>query len=168
MVNGGSMSVRILAGHVLDRLQDIEPNSVQVCVTSPPYFNLRSYQTQPQTWPDGWVGELGQEETLARYLDHLLMVFDAVRRVLRDDGTLWVNIASSYASGIIESEGYTLRDDLTDAERSYVYAELAQTFEAQSEALSDVRQADAPAESPMPIVLHGCGEASRELRREGV
>jgi hypothetical protein len=132
------MSVRILAGHVLDRLQDIEPNSVQVCVTSPPYFNLRSYQTQPQTW------------------------------VLRDDGTLWVNIASSYASGIIESEGYTLRDDLTDAERSYVYAELAKTFEAQSEALSDVRQADAPAESPMPIVLHGCGEASRELRREGV
>jgi DNA modification methylase len=95
-----------LSGHCLDRLADIEPNSIQVCVTSPPFYGLRNYQTPPQTWPDGWIGELGQEPTLALYLDHLLMVFDGVRRVLRDDGTCFVNLGDSYSGSGPSGAGY--------------------------------------------------------------
>jgi len=62
---------------------------VNCCVTSPPYFGLRDY---------GVDGQIGLEETPEQYISKLVEVFREVRRVLRDDGTLWVNIGDSYAS----------------------------------------------------------------------
>ena len=62
---------------------------VQTCVTSPPYWGLRDY---------GHAGQLGLEATPDEYVANLVEVFRGVRRVLRDDGTLWVNIGDSYAS----------------------------------------------------------------------
>jgi DNA modification methylase len=102
--------VSLHMGHVLDVLAQMEPASVHCCVTSPPYFGLRNYQTEPQVWPDGWRGSLGDERTpfctdamLGRdctdhcYLGHLLQVCDALFRVLRDDGVFWVNLGDSMA-----------------------------------------------------------------------
>jgi hypothetical protein len=61
--------------------------SVQCCVTSPPYFGLRDY---------GVAGQLGLESTPDAYVAEMVRVFRDVRRVLRDDGTLWLNIGDSY------------------------------------------------------------------------
>ena len=78
----------------------VEPKSVQICVTSPPYFGLRDY---------GVNGQLGLEKTPELYIEEMVSVFRSVRNVLRDDGTLWLNIGDSYASmqrsGTKESPG---------------------------------------------------------------
>jgi site-specific DNA-methyltransferase (cytosine-N4-specific) len=67
------------------------PNGfVQSCITSPPYWSLRDY---------GIKGQIGLEKDVERYIAHLVIVFREVRRVLRDDGTLWLNIGDSYTSG---------------------------------------------------------------------
>lgn len=68
----------------------IEPKSVQMCVTSPPYFGLRDY---------GHEGQLGLEQTPEEYVRNMVEVFRRVRDVLTDDGTLWLNIGDSYAGG---------------------------------------------------------------------
>lgn len=62
---------------------------VQTCVTSPPYFGLRDY---------GHGGQIGLEETPEEYVRKLVEVFREVKRVLKDDGTLWLNIGDSYAA----------------------------------------------------------------------
>jgi len=67
-------------------------------VTSPPYFGLRSYGTEPVTWADGWTGELGQEPTSEQFIHHLVEIAAEVHRVLRDDGTFWLNIGDTYNS----------------------------------------------------------------------
>lgn len=67
----------------------IEDKSVQTCVTSPPYFGLRDY---------GHEGQIGLEETPEEYVRKLVEVFREVKRVLKDDGTLWLNIGDSYAN----------------------------------------------------------------------
>jgi DNA modification methylase len=92
------VTVRILRGDVRERLADLPDDSVNCVVTSPPYYGLRAYGTRPVEWPDGWIGELGQEPTLDLYIDHVTLVFREVRRVLRADGTCWLNIGDSYAS----------------------------------------------------------------------
>jgi len=67
------------------------PNaSFQCCVTSPPYWSLRNYHIE---------GQIGLEHSLEDYLNNLTEVFADIRRVLRDDGTLWLNIGDSYTSG---------------------------------------------------------------------
>ena len=81
------MTVRILDGDVRERLRDLPDASVQCCVTSPPYYGLRDY---------GVLGQLGLEPTLAEYIARMVEVFRDVRRVLRDDGVLWLNIGDSY------------------------------------------------------------------------
>ncbi len=73
--------------------------SVQTCVTSPPYWGLRDYGIPPTIWPDGWIGALGLEPSIDLYVAHVVEVFRAVRRVLKSDGTLWLNIGDSYCSG---------------------------------------------------------------------
>jgi DNA modification methylase len=90
------VTIRILEGHILDVLAREPAGSIHCAVTSPPYLWLRAYGTEPQVWPDGWMGELGQEETPELYVQHLVAVMEAVKRVLRDDGTLWVNLAGCY------------------------------------------------------------------------
>jgi len=71
-------------------LARVPTGSVQCCITSPPYWSLRDY---------GIAGQIGLEASLQGYLDRLVSVFAEVRRVLRDDGTLWLNIGDSYTSG---------------------------------------------------------------------
>lgn len=71
----------------MEGLMELPDNSVQTCVTSPPYYNLRDY---------GVDGQIGLEETPEEYIENLVKVFRNVRRVLKDDGTLWVVIADSY------------------------------------------------------------------------
>jgi len=85
-------------------LAELEPESVHTCCTSPPYFALRSYKdgdepVAPVLWADGTTACLGLEPTIAAYLDHLVESFQAVKRVLRSDGTCWVVIGDSYNSG---------------------------------------------------------------------
>ena len=71
-------------------LRTLESGSVQCCVTSPPYWGLRDY---------GVEGQLGLEKTPDEYVAKMVDVFREVRRVLRDDGTLWLNLGDSYAGG---------------------------------------------------------------------
>ncbi len=81
------MSVRILIGDARERLKELPDQSVHTCVTSPPYFGLRDY---------GCEGQMGLEATPDEFVAGMVAVFAEVRRVLRDDGTLWVNIGDSY------------------------------------------------------------------------
>ncbi len=84
------MSVTILHGDCRDVLATLPAESVQCCVTSPPYYGLRDY---------GVDGQIGLEPTPDEYVAQMVAVFRAVRRVLRDDGTLWLNIGDSYNGG---------------------------------------------------------------------
>lgn len=87
---------KIYTGHALDILKTLPECSVNMCITSPPYWGLRDYKTSPAIWNDGWQGELGAEPNFNQYINHLCDVFDEVKRVLKDDGTCWVNIGDSY------------------------------------------------------------------------
>lgn len=78
----------IYQGDALSVLKTLESESVQMCVTSPPYYGLRDY---------GVDGQIGLEDTPEQFIQSLVDVFREVRRVLKDDGTLWVNIGDSYA-----------------------------------------------------------------------
>lgn len=78
----------IVCGDCLDVLRTMETDSVQCCVTSPPYYGLRDY---------GVDGQIGLEASPAEYVDKLVEVFKQVRRVLRRDGVLWLNLGDSYA-----------------------------------------------------------------------
>jgi DNA modification methylase len=102
----------VLGGDCLDRLPDLEPGVANCCVTSPPYWGLRDYDVPPTVWPEivywtlgGSVTVpameccLGLESTPDAFVGHLVHVFREVRRVLRDDGVLWLNLGDSYASG---------------------------------------------------------------------
>ena len=82
------MEVRILQGDVLSRLGDLPDESVDCVVTSPPYYGLRDY---------GVKGQIGLEETPEEYVRKIVEIFREVRRVLRSDGTLWLNLGDSYA-----------------------------------------------------------------------
>jgi DNA modification methylase len=82
-------SHQILVGDCIDMMRTLPDQSVQCCVTSPPYFGLRDY---------GVDGQIGLEETPSEFIVRLVEVFREVRRVLRDDGTAWVNMGDSYAS----------------------------------------------------------------------
>ena len=79
----------LLQGDCLTTLPTLASASVQCCVTSPPYYGLRDY---------GVDGQLGLEATPEEYVAKMVEVFREVRRVLRDDGTLWLNIGDSYAA----------------------------------------------------------------------
>ena len=96
---GGAVSATwdVKVGDALAVLPTLEAGSVQCVVTSPPYWGLRDYGLPPTTWPDGWSGCLGLEPTPAAFITHLVDVFREVRRVLRPDGVVWVNMGDSYA-----------------------------------------------------------------------
>ncbi|EIE01429.1 DNA-methyltransferase [Leptospira licerasiae] len=80
---------KVIVGDALQVLQKIPSNSVHTVITSPPYFNLRDY---------GMKGQIGHENTLEEYVEKLVLVFREIRRVLRDDGTVWINLGDSYNS----------------------------------------------------------------------
>ena len=79
----------ILIGDARQRLQQLDDNSAQTCVTSPPYWGLRDYGNDDQ---------IGLEQTPDDYINEMVEIFRQVRRILTDDGTLWLNIGDSYAS----------------------------------------------------------------------
>src|SRR5713101_5192225 len=79
-----SDAIESLTSDALSGLHGLADGTVQVCVTSPPFYLLRRYGTST-TWPDGWEGELGHEPHPNDFVRHLLHVFDEVWRVLRDD-----------------------------------------------------------------------------------
>ena len=90
------MTTNIYVGDALEVLRSLPDGFAQCSVTSPPYFGLRDYAHD---------GQIGLEETPEQYIAKLVSVFREVRRVLATDGTLWLNIGDSYASG-----GRTMRD----------------------------------------------------------
>lgn len=81
----------IITDSAVSGLQWLDEKSVQTAITSPPYFQLRDYKAGDD--------EIGNEETVAQYVDRLVEVFQAVRRVLKDDGTFWLNLGDSYHKG---------------------------------------------------------------------
>jgi len=91
------MSWEVRQGHVLTLLQTMPAESVHCVVTSPPYWGLRNYKTEPQVWSDGWTGELGIEPTPELFVQHIVEVFREVKRVLHPTGTIWCNLGDSYA-----------------------------------------------------------------------
>ena len=80
----------LIQGHALDALDLLPENSIQTVVTSPPYWSLRDYAVDQQ---------IGCDEALADYLAEIVKTFDKVRRVLRADGTIWLNVGDAYTSG---------------------------------------------------------------------
>lgn len=78
---------QVAQGNCLTILPKIPSKSVHAAVTSPPYWKLRDYQVD---------GQLGQEKTVEEYITNLMTIFDEVHRVLRDDGTFWLNIGDTF------------------------------------------------------------------------
>ena len=163
--------VQLYEGDCLEVMRDLPAESVQTCVTSPPYWGLRDYGLPPAVWgrdegcehvwgiettqtagrndsgvsassgdsfhgqSDGyggpqiasqgafcacgaWRGSLGLEPTIDLYVEHMVEVFREVRRVLRDDGTVWLNMGDNYSHS--QSGGGSVLDDgRTDGRQSY-------------------------------------------------
>lgn len=94
--NYSTQRLKVFHGDCREVLDQIPDNSIQSCITSPPYWGLRDYETDNQ---------IGAEQDLNTYIHQLVCIFNKVRRVLKDDGVLWLNIGDSYTSG-----GRTWRD----------------------------------------------------------
>lgn len=110
--------IRIINGNALDL--PLDDNTVDLVVTSPPYFGLRSYQDGGQHYE----GQIGSEATPAEFVDALIAATREMVRVLKPSGSIWVNLGDKMSGGV-ESGDMELRPDLTDDERAYVFAELA-------------------------------------------
>ena len=82
--------VKIMVGDARKKLREISDETFQCCITSPPYWGLRDYDYDEQ---------IGAEEKIEDYINNLVDVFREVRRTLRTDGSLWLNIGDSYTSG---------------------------------------------------------------------
>lgn len=96
----------IIQGDSIEVLKTFTDESIDCCITSPPYYGLRDY---------GIDGQIGLEETPDEYIQKLVDVFHEVKRCLKDDGTLWLNIGDSYwGSG---SRGFDFTDKFSDASK---------------------------------------------------
>jgi site-specific DNA-methyltransferase (cytosine-N4-specific) len=85
-----NVPVQIVSGDVREKLSSLPEGTVHCCVTSPPYWGMRDY---------GYRGQIGAEATIEEYISNLVSCFREVHRVLRADGTFWLNIANTYTSG---------------------------------------------------------------------
>jgi DNA modification methylase len=105
---------KLYRGDCLAVLESLEPESMHCAISSPPYWALRDYELPPTEWPEVAFApiaalpmitapaqsvQLGHETDPWHFVGHIVHVFRALRRVLRRDGTLWVNMGDSYASG---------------------------------------------------------------------
>ncbi len=108
------MTITILLGDVLDRLRQLPADSVHCVVTSPPYWGLRDY---------GVAGQIGLEPTYQEHISKMVEVFREVRRVLRPDGTCWMNYGDCYASSVngrsAADSKATGTDDLTFRDKPF-------------------------------------------------
>jgi len=108
----------LLHGDCLHALRVVPSQSINCCVTSPPYFGLRDY---------GVDGQIGLEETPEAFVQKLVEVFREVKRVLRDDGTLWLNLGDSYAGsgkGIGSDHGKAVFTDTNIAQTNWKKTDL--------------------------------------------
>lgn len=99
-------TVKLFHGNALNILERLPGHAIQTIVTSPPYWGLRDYGTQDSN-------ELGSEETPEEYISKMVAIFREAKRVLRNDGTLWLNLGDSYASGEVG------RHDQSTGERAF-------------------------------------------------
>lgn len=107
----------LLQGDSREVLKTLPEGSVQCCVTSPPYFGLRDY---------GVAGQIGLEQTPDEYVAQLVAVFREVRRVLKKEGTLWLNLGDSYAGSGKGPSGNFSKDKGADKARNMWESERAQ------------------------------------------
>ena len=112
------MTVAILRANAL--ALPLADSSVDLVVTSPPYFGLRSYQDGGEHYK----GQIGDEATPTEFVDALIAVTREMMRVLKPSGSIFVNLGDKMSGGA-QSGDMELRHDLTDEERAYVFAELA-------------------------------------------
>ena len=95
--------MQIINGDCLTELKKLPDESVHCCVTSPPYWGLRDY---------GVDGQIGLEKTPDEYVEKLVNVFREVKRVLKNDGTVWLNLGDSYSSTVSTNGGYSAKSTL--------------------------------------------------------
>ena len=79
---------KIIQGDALEKLKEFPDESIDMVITSPPYWALRDYNVD---------GQLGLEPTFQEYIDRLCDIFDEVKRVLKNEGTCWINIGDTYS-----------------------------------------------------------------------
>jgi DNA modification methylase len=132
------VSWEIRTGHALEVLAQVEARSVQTCVTSPPYLGHRDYNDPGQEWPavtfspmegaaqisvPAQTVALGTERDPMSFVGHLVEVFRSVRRTLKEDGTVWLNLGDSYrqkelqglpwrVAFALQADGWILRSDI--------------------------------------------------------
>jgi len=111
--------VRLLLGKSLEVLRTLPDESVDCCVSSPPYYGLRDY---------GIEGQYGLEETPAEYVEIMRAVFAEVRRVLAKDGTCWINLGDSYSS-TTKGSGGTGKSTLGSGAKNALDAQLRQQMQ---------------------------------------
>jgi len=114
MKNEVTLRNNILVGHSLKNLSNIPSESVDCIVTSPPYYGQRDYNVD---------GQIGNEKTPEEYIDNLTKIFSECKRVLKDSGTLWLNLGDKYSNGnllgmpwrvaiALQADGWVLRNDI--------------------------------------------------------
>lgn len=105
---------KILLGSSIDRLKNIPAETVNCIVTSPPYFSQRDYNAE---------GQIGNEATPEDYIKNLVEIFSECKRVLKEDGSLWLNLGDKYLNGnllgmpwrvalALQEDGWILRNDI--------------------------------------------------------
>ena len=99
---------KIICADAIVGLKSLDSGSADICVTSPPYYGLRDY---------GVDGQIGIEQSPEEYITRLIDVFNEVKRVLKEDGTLWVNISDSYAGS---GKGATAESDSKNEKGRYL------------------------------------------------
>ncbi len=106
-------------GHCIEVLESLPPESVQTCITSPPYWQVKDYNIKDGVEWDDWEGVLSYEPTVWQYIKNLTAVFKSVFRVLRHDGTLWLNMGDTYLKrteqgliGGLTDSGHNVRGNL--------------------------------------------------------
>lgn len=92
---------KIIIGDSLEILESFDDESVDMVITSPPYWNLRDYNSPMTEWKDGKECQLGLELTIEEYISHLIEIFDEVKRVLKSSGSCWVNIGDTYKNKML-------------------------------------------------------------------
>ena len=105
---------KIICADAIMGLKSLDSGSVDMCVTSPPYYGLRDY---------GVDGQIGIEQSPEEYIARLTNVFNEVKRVLKDDGTLWVNISDSYAGS---GKGASAESDVKNEKNRYLLSGISQ------------------------------------------
>ena len=164
----------ILVGDCIEQMRTLPDRSVHTCVTSPPYFGLRDY---------GVDGQIGRESSPEAFVLRLVEVFREVKRVLRDDGTFWLNIGDTYGKDksrlmiparvalALSADGWMLRDEIiwhkprtTPApvkDRTVAAHEMIYLFSKQPRYYFDYLAIEEP--SKYPGVKRKAGKAFRDL-----